>query len=118
LRYQNQNKDRIEFYYYSGLESILFQLNRLVLEVVRVEFTSRKMVTMENIALQANGSMIISSTCEHSSYPCSNILDGSLNTFWSTTGMYPQEFILKLPEEKTIKKVILTTSRGSSLLNQ
>lgn len=71
-----------------------------------------KMVEIINLALQESGAKIAAATCEHPDYPESNILDPSIKTFWPTTGMFPQEFILTFASEQFIKKVILSLRNG------
>eukprot|EP00658_Telonema_sp_P-2_P015841 TRINITY_DN1611_c0_g1_i18.p1 TRINITY_DN1611_c0_g1~~TRINITY_DN1611_c0_g1_i18.p1 ORF type:complete len:132 (-),score=23.39 TRINITY_DN1611_c0_g1_i18:448-843(-) len=49
--------------------------------------------------------------------PPSAMLDGFDRSFWSTGGMYPQEFIVALEQPATIDKVVLVSAgiRGLTL---
>ncbi|KAI8895307.1 galactose-binding domain-like protein [Globomyces pollinis-pini] len=64
---------------------------------------------LENLASDTSGAIITASTSSHPDYPESNILDGQLKTFWITTGILPQEFILTFPQKTFIKKVIVSS---------
>ncbi|KAJ3069374.1 Heat shock protein beta-11 [Podochytrium sp. JEL0797] len=44
-------------------------------------------------------------------FPIENILDGSTKSFWATTGLYPQEFIITLPTLHVVKKVSIWSSK-------
>ncbi|XP_015755681.1 PREDICTED: intraflagellar transport protein 25 homolog isoform X3 [Acropora digitifera] len=49
---------------------------------------------MFDVALRSAGGTIALVTSFDEKYPPENIIDGSLDTFWPTTGMFPQEFII------------------------
>ncbi|KAJ3229944.1 Heat shock protein beta-11 [Chytriomyces hyalinus] len=40
-------------------------------------------------------------------FPAENMLDGTTKTFWASTGLFPQEFIVSLPAYYVIKKVTI-----------
>ncbi|KAJ3009426.1 UNVERIFIED_CONTAM: Heat shock protein beta-11 [Siphonaria sp. JEL0065] len=40
-------------------------------------------------------------------FPAENMLDGTTKTFWVSTGLYPQEFIITLPTLYVIKKITI-----------
>ena len=44
-----------------------------------------------------------------------SIIDGDTGSFWSTTGSYPQEFVLKLGTESDIEAVSTYTSNVRSI---
>lgn len=45
-------------------------------------------------------------------HPPSAVLDGSPATFWSTTGLFPQELALTWPSERPISKVVIKSCDG------
>ncbi|KAI8609244.1 hypothetical protein BC830DRAFT_1151534 [Chytriomyces sp. MP71] len=55
-------------------------------------------------------------------FPAEHMLDGTTKSFWISTGLFPQEFIISLPGPHVIKKITLwsmkaaewTISRSSS----
>eukprot|EP00118_Oscarella_pearsei_P000178 m.4381 g.4381 ORF g.4381 m.4381 type:complete len:139 (+) comp10630_c0_seq1:28-444(+) len=49
---------------------------------------------MFDVAHHSNGGLILLATSNDPNHPCQNIIDGDKTTFWSTTGLFPQEFIL------------------------
>lgn len=75
-------------------------------------------MVVENIAIPSQGAYVKAVTSEHPAYPQSNMIDGCLDaindrtsSFWISTGMYPQEFVLVLPTEAVVKKVILASRK-------
>ena len=36
----------------------------------------------------------------------------SLKTFWATTGMFPQEFVIKFSSPVSVKKIIISSTKG------
>mmetsp|Transcript_21847 Transcript_21847/g.43347 ORF Transcript_21847/g.43347 Transcript_21847/m.43347 type:complete len:151 (-) Transcript_21847:82-534(-) len=69
-----------------------------------------------NLALASNGVAINTATSSDEQFPASNVLDGNYKTFWLTTGMYPQEFIIAFPKPiqfKTIKTFTKSVKRIS-----
>ena len=50
-----------------------------------------------------------SSHCDEGMYPAMAVLDGSHNSFWMPTGMYPQELIIGFKEEVKISEIKTTT---------
>lgn len=46
----------------------------------------------------AAGTELVLATSGDEKHPPENIVDGNTETFWITTGMFPQEFILRFPE--------------------
>eukprot|EP00854_Cymbomonas_tetramitiformis_P023685 gene23685-28705_t len=65
---------------------------------------------MEDWALESNGATVISATASDDRFPADNIIDGKESTFWSTTGMYPHEFIVQMAESTKISKVKIWAS--------
>ncbi|XP_062920029.1 intraflagellar transport protein 25 homolog isoform X1 [Mobula hypostoma] len=44
------------------------------------------------------GTELVLATSGDEKHPPENIIDGNTETFWITTGMFPQEFIIRFPE--------------------
>lgn len=44
-------------------------------------------------------------SCVDEKFPPDNMLDGKDNTFWVTTGMFPQEFVLALDSNIRVSKI-------------
>nr|XP_056701182.1 intraflagellar transport protein 25 homolog isoform X2 [Euleptes europaea] len=47
-----------------------------------------------NFCLSTEGADVILATSSDEKYPPENIIDGRTETFWTTTGLFPQEFII------------------------
>eukprot|EP00823_Brevimastigomonas_motovehiculus_P008198 TRINITY_DN7479_c0_g1_i1.p1 TRINITY_DN7479_c0_g1~~TRINITY_DN7479_c0_g1_i1.p1 ORF type:complete len:160 (-),score=16.92 TRINITY_DN7479_c0_g1_i1:166-645(-) len=61
-----------------------------------------------NLALKEEGCQVTFSTSSDSRHPASHIIDSDSKTFWMTTGMFPQEFILSFS-----KPIVITSVRIS-----
>ncbi|KAJ3120742.1 Heat shock protein beta-11 [Physocladia obscura] len=46
-------------------------------------------------------------TSADSRFPIENIIDGTSKSFWVSTGLYPQEFIISLPTLYVVKKITI-----------
>ncbi|XP_020655301.2 intraflagellar transport protein 25 homolog [Pogona vitticeps] len=57
--------------------------------------------------LRSEGADVILATSSDEKYPPENIIDGRSETFWTTTGMFPQEFIISFPKCVTISKLTI-----------
>nr|XP_060629528.1 intraflagellar transport protein 25 homolog isoform X3 [Anolis sagrei ordinatus] len=57
--------------------------------------------------LRSEGAEVILATSSDEKFPPENILDGRSDTFWTTTGMFPQEFIISLNKCVTINKLTI-----------
>lgn len=44
-------------------------------------------------------------SCADDRYPPDNVLDGKDSSFWISTGMYPQEFVVMLDSVVTVTKI-------------
>uniref|UniRef100_A0A8C4N299 Zgc:158640 n=1 Tax=Eptatretus burgeri TaxID=7764 RepID=A0A8C4N299_EPTBU len=51
---------------------------------------------MLDLLKEGSGGIISLATSNDARFPAENILDGQLDTFWMTTGMFPQEFVVSL----------------------
>jgi len=63
---------------------------------------------MFDIGLSSAGSSISLASSSDPSYPPDNILDGKPETFWLTTGMFPQEFIVTFASVMNVNNVKIT----------
>ncbi|KAJ7330588.1 Heat shock protein beta-11 [Desmophyllum pertusum] len=70
---------------------------------------------MFDVALSSAGSSIALATSYDENYPPENIIDGSLDTFWPTTGMFPQEFIISFSALMSIGNVKILCSNVKGL---
>ncbi|MGH0124843.1 UNVERIFIED_CONTAM: hypothetical protein FKN15_036404 [Acipenser sinensis] len=50
---------------------------------------------MIDAALSSSGAQVVLATSSDENYPPENIIDGRTETFWISTGMFPQEFIIR-----------------------
>ncbi|XP_044286021.1 intraflagellar transport protein 25 homolog isoform X3 [Varanus komodoensis] len=57
--------------------------------------------------LSSEGADVILATSSDENYPPENITDGRSETFWTTTGMFPQEFIICFHKCVTISKLTI-----------
>ncbi|XP_028589252.1 intraflagellar transport protein 25 homolog [Podarcis muralis] len=57
--------------------------------------------------LSSEGTDVIQATSSDEKYPPENITDGKSETFWTTTGMFPQEFIICFHKCVTISKLTI-----------
>ncbi|XP_077189797.1 intraflagellar transport protein 25 homolog [Paroedura picta] len=60
-----------------------------------------------NFCLSTEGTDVILATSSDEKYPPENIIDGQSETFWTTTGMFPQEFIICFHKSVIINKLII-----------
>ncbi|CAL1616065.1 unnamed protein product [Knipowitschia caucasica] len=60
---------------------------------------------MIDSTLSALGAKLVVASSHDENYPPENIIDGSTNTFWMTTGMFPQEFIIRFAKSTSLKAV-------------
>ncbi|CAF0748981.1 unnamed protein product [Didymodactylos carnosus] len=72
-------------------------------------FYCKKMNSFEDA-----GPFISMCTSADPEYPASNILDGSDKTFWMTTGMFPQEFIISFQQPIEIRHIRFITTNVKS----
>ncbi|XP_059677701.1 intraflagellar transport protein 25 homolog isoform X2 [Gavia stellata] len=57
--------------------------------------------------LSSAGAALVLATSSDEQHPAENMADGSSETFWTTTGMFPQEFIIGFPKCVKISKVTI-----------
>ncbi|XP_065123049.2 intraflagellar transport protein 25 homolog [Paramisgurnus dabryanus] len=57
---------------------------------------------MLDAALSSYGAQVVLATSSDENYPPQNIIDGKTETFWISTGLFPQEFIIRFPDNMKI----------------
>ncbi|XP_067377775.1 intraflagellar transport protein 25 homolog isoform X2 [Channa argus] len=60
---------------------------------------------MIDTPLSSLGAKVVVATSSDENHPPENIIDGNTNTFWMSTGMFPQEFIIRFGEPTKISAV-------------
>ncbi|XP_062874131.1 intraflagellar transport protein 25 homolog [Trichomycterus rosablanca] len=60
---------------------------------------------MINTALSSFGSQVVLATSSDEEHPPENMIDGKTDTFWLSTGMFPQEFIIRFPDNMKISVI-------------
>ncbi|XP_034634535.1 intraflagellar transport protein 25 homolog [Trachemys scripta elegans] len=60
-----------------------------------------------DLCLSSPGAEVVLATSSDEKYPPENIIDGSSETFWTTTGMFPQEFIISFHKCVKISKLTI-----------
>jgi heat shock protein beta-11 len=65
---------------------------------------------MSELANEFSGASIISSSSYDPKNPPASVIDGEYNTFWMTTGVFPQEIVIQLGEPSLIKGVELMST--------
>lgn len=73
---------------------------------------------MKDYAREENGGMIVMATCHDERHPPEQMLDGKDNTFWMTTGMFPQEFVVRLESSIKVSKITTLSMNGRRLFKQ
>jgi hypothetical protein len=68
---------------------------------------------MNNFALGENGAEVMMATANDDNFPSENMLDGKEDTFWTTTGLFPHEVVIKLAKRESISKVRHATTAHS-----
>ncbi|XP_034094346.1 intraflagellar transport protein 25 homolog [Gymnodraco acuticeps] len=56
-------------------------------------------------SLASLGAKVVVASSSDENHPPENITDGNTNTFWMSTGMFPQEFIIRFAEPTDISTV-------------
>ncbi|XP_029296494.1 intraflagellar transport protein 25 homolog [Cottoperca gobio] len=60
---------------------------------------------MIDSSLSSLGAKVVVAASSDENHPPENITDGNTNTFWMSTGMFPQEFILRFAEPTNVSAV-------------
>uniref|UniRef100_A0A665TDD5 Zgc:158640 n=1 Tax=Echeneis naucrates TaxID=173247 RepID=A0A665TDD5_ECHNA len=64
---------------------------------------------MADSSLGSSGVKVVVASSGDENHPPENILDGNTKTFWMSTGMFPQEFIIRFAELTKISAVTVDT---------
>lgn len=67
---------------------------------------------MRDYAREDAGAQVVMASCVDERFPPENMLDGKDGTFWLTTGLYPQEFVLKLDGVVQVNKITTLSLNG------
>ncbi|XP_029961023.1 intraflagellar transport protein 25 homolog [Salarias fasciatus] len=62
---------------------------------------------MTDLSLSSLGAKVVLATSSDENHPAENIIDRNTKTYWMTTGMFPQEFIIRFSEPTQIATVTL-----------
>ncbi|XP_066453627.1 intraflagellar transport protein 25 homolog [Eleutherodactylus coqui] len=68
-----------------------------------------------NLCLSSAGAQVSLATSSDDRHPAEHIIDGNPETFWTTTGMFPQEFIISMSSLQKIGKISIESSSIRSL---
>ncbi|XP_061182129.1 intraflagellar transport protein 25 homolog [Saccostrea echinata] len=60
---------------------------------------------MFDVALKSAGAQVVLATSSDGNHPPENIIDGDQETFWASTGLYPQEFIITFSSMMSIQRI-------------
>ncbi|CAG5921472.1 intraflagellar transport protein 25 homolog [Menidia menidia] len=64
---------------------------------------------MIDSSLSSLGAKVVLTSSSDQNHPSENIIDGNTETFWISTGMFPQEFIIRFAEPTQISTVTMDT---------
>ncbi|EDO48843.1 predicted protein [Nematostella vectensis] len=70
---------------------------------------------MFDVALNSAGAKIALVSSYDENYPPENVIDGTLDTFWPTTGLFPQELILSFNSLMSIRMIKIMCSNVKDL---
>uniref|UniRef100_A0A6U2FRA7 F5/8 type C domain-containing protein n=1 Tax=Hemiselmis andersenii TaxID=464988 RepID=A0A6U2FRA7_HEMAN len=65
---------------------------------------------MADFGLASAGAEVIFTTCNDENHPGTNIVDGNDKSFWVTTGLFPQQFIIQFKDEVKFSKLKSVTT--------
>jgi heat shock protein beta-11 len=65
---------------------------------------------MSELANEFSGASVLSASSFDPLHPPSSVIDGEYNTFWLTTGVFPQELVIQLGEPSLVKGVELVST--------
>lgn len=65
---------------------------------------------MTELANEFSGASILSASSFDIKHPPSSVIDGEYNSFWLTTGSFPQEIVVQLGEVSQIKGIEIISS--------
>ncbi|XP_037537039.1 intraflagellar transport protein 25 homolog [Nematolebias whitei] len=67
---------------------------------------------MVDSSLNSSGTKVVLVSSSDENHPPENIIDGNTKTFWMSTGMFPQEFIIRFAEVTGIAAVTVDSYNG------
>ena len=65
-----------------------------------------------DFASSSAGGEILVATSTEGRHPPSSIIDGDERTFWMSTGLFPQELVLALPQQTQVHRVLAHMRKG------
>lgn len=68
---------------------------------------------MIDMPLAQSGCYVSMATSNDEDYPASNVIDGNEQTFWMTTGLFPQTLILTFPNNSEIRTLKMNSYGGN-----
>jgi len=71
---------------------------------------------MTDYAHHSKGTLVSMATCCDEKHPPQCVIDGNAKTFWSTTGLFPQELVLTLKDQTRISRVTFTCTGVQKLV--
>ncbi|KAM4577302.1 intraflagellar transport protein 25 homolog [Odontesthes bonariensis] len=71
---------------------------------------------MTESSFSSLGAQLVLASSSDESHPPENIIDGNTNTFWMSTGMFPQEFIIRFAEPTKVSAMTLDSYNVKHLL--
>ncbi|XP_024131059.1 intraflagellar transport protein 25 homolog isoform X1 [Oryzias melastigma] len=70
---------------------------------------------MIDSSFSSSGAKVVLASSSDESHPPENIVDGNMSTFWMSTGMFPQEFIIRFNEPTTVSAVTVDSYNVKNL---
>jgi len=67
---------------------------------------------MFDVALSSAGAHVALATSSDDKHPPENMIDGNAETFWCSTGMFPQEVVIKFQTLMRITNVNISSYNG------
>ncbi|XP_062506809.1 intraflagellar transport protein 25 homolog [Corticium candelabrum] len=58
-----------------------------------------------DVAHKSSGGLVVLATSSDSRHPPENIIDGDKSTFWVTTGLFPQEFVISFQSQMIVTNI-------------
>lgn len=71
---------------------------------------------MSDFASQARGARVSMATCCDDTHPPECVIDGKEDTFWATTGLFPQEIVISLKHQQRLSRVVFVSSGVQKLV--
>ncbi|XP_064476368.1 intraflagellar transport protein 25 homolog [Ornithodoros turicata] len=71
---------------------------------------------MKNHALSSSGAKVVMASCNVERLLPSSIIDGRSDTFWMTSGLYPQCFVLAFPTPVNVGTVYMQSHNVKSIV--